>query len=69
MFVEVKARANSDYGYSAEFVNRAKMHKILNCAKYFIQKKRLNDFDIRFDIIGFDGEKHTWIENIFMEEY
>jgi len=69
VFVEVKARATSDFGYSTEFVNREKRKRILKCSKYFMQKNNLNDMDIRFDIIGFDNEKPTWIKNILMEEF
>ncbi len=68
VFIEVKARKTSNFGYSAEFVNGVKRKRILNCAKYFIQKNRLDNLDIRFDVIGFDGENLEWIENIFMEE-
>ncbi len=68
VFVEVKARKTSNFGYSSEFVNGTKRKRILNCAKYFIQKNKLHNFDIRFDVIGFDGKNFEWIENILMEE-
>ncbi len=68
VFVEVKARKTSNFGYSTEFVNGVKRKRILKCAKYFIQKNNLDNLDIRFDVIGFEGEKFEWIENILMEE-
>ena len=68
VFVEVKSRKTSDFGYSSEFVNSAKRKRMLNCAKYYIQKKNLDSMDVRFDVIGFDGEDVEWIENVFMEE-
>ena len=68
VFVEVKARKTSDFGYSSEFVDLAKRKRMLNCAKYYMQKKGLDSMDVRFDVIGFDGENIEWIENVFMEE-
>lgn len=51
VFVEVKARSNLNYGYPSEAVNYKKIHKITNVAKYYILKNRLNNMDIRFDVI------------------
>ena len=68
VFVEVKARKTSEFGYSSEFVNSTKKKRVLNCAKYYMQKKNLVSMDVRFDVIGFDGENVQWIENVFMEE-
>ncbi len=66
--MEVKARHSSDFGYSAEFVNRKKQLRIISCAKYFLLKNNITDVDVRFDVIGMENETIDWIENAFLED-
>lgn len=51
VFVEVKSRSNINYGYPSEAVNYKKINKITNVAKYYLLKNRLDNIDIRFDVI------------------
>lgn len=51
VFVEVKTRTNTNYGYPAEAVNVAKQKHIYNSAKYYIHINNLYNEFIRFDII------------------
>lgn len=51
VFVEVKSRSNINYGYPSEAVNYNKIKKITNVAKYYILKNRLENVNIRFDVI------------------
>lgn len=51
VFVEVKSRSNTNYGYPAEAVNYKKIIKITNVAKYYILKNRFENKKIRFDVI------------------
>ena len=67
VFVEVKARSTSDFGFSVEFVDKNKRKRLKNCINFFIQKFKVKDCDFRFDIIGFDGNKANWIKNVFLE--
>ncbi len=67
VFVEVKARSTSDFGFSVEFVDKNKRKRLKNCINFFIQKFKVKDCDFRFDIIGFDGNKVNWIKNVFLE--
>ena len=48
VFVEVKTRKNSKYGYASEFVDYRKQEKIRKAAMYFIKNY---DADMRFDVI------------------
>ena len=48
VFVEVKTRKNSGYGYASEFVDYRKQEKIRRAAMYFIKS---DDADMRFDVI------------------
>lgn len=51
VFVEVKSRSNINFGYPAEAVNYKKKIKIINVAKYYILKNKLEQMPIRFDVI------------------
>lgn len=51
VFVEVKTRSNTNYGRPAEAVNKIKKFHIIKTAKYYLYKQKINDTNIRFDII------------------
>jgi len=51
IFVEVKFRSGTGFGYAEEFVDAAKRKQVIKAADHFIHEKDwLND--IRFDIVG-----------------
>lgn len=51
VFVEVKTRSNSDYGTPAMAVNSTKKQHLKLAAKKYIYNNRLNNYEIRFDVI------------------
>lgn len=51
IFVEVKTRSGEKYGLPSEAVNSAKIRHLYNTSKYFLQKNRMCDEYIRFDVI------------------
>lgn len=51
VFVEVKTRTSTNYGYAYEAVNKKKQTKIINTALCYIKQYNLKNFQIRFDII------------------
>lgn len=51
VFIEVKTRTNFNYGFPSEAVNKLKQKHILNCVKYYLYCKRLEDRFIRIDVI------------------
>lgn len=51
VFVEVKARATTKYGYPREAVNEYKQRKIRMVAESYLKSKRLLNSYIRFDVI------------------
>lgn len=51
-FIEVKTRRSDGLGYPEEAVNYYKQKKIIQCARHYIHKKRIDDLNIRFDIIS-----------------
>ncbi|WP_422485153.1 YraN family protein [Gudongella sp. DL1XJH-153] len=50
-FIEVKTRMGNDYGYAYESVNSRKQKKIANTSLMYIQKNKLYDVQVRFDVI------------------
>lgn len=51
VFVEVKFRSGTGFGYAEEFVDYTKRKLIIKAADQYIHDTNWN-FDIRFDIIG-----------------
>ena len=51
IFVEVKTRKNTAFGFPAEFVDYKKQQKIMKTAQLYINDNFNAEFDYRFDII------------------
>lgn len=56
VFVEVKFRSGTGFGYAEEFVDYTKRKLIIKAADQYIYEKNWN-FDIRFDIVGVYRDK------------
>jgi putative endonuclease len=52
VFVEVKTRAGSDFGGSAEAVTGWKQRRIAQMAVDFVARRRLHDTPCRFDVVA-----------------
>ena len=64
VFIEVKYRKTSKFGYGYEAVDRRKIMKILKLANYYIQSKKYQDYKIRFDCMSYLGDELDWIKDI-----
>lgn len=65
-FVEVKYRTTNDYGNPLEAVDARKQNQIRKVAMYYLMKNKLSEWTpCQFDVIAFEGEKLTHIENAF----
>ena len=65
-FVEVKYRTTSAYGSPLEAVDFRKQNQIRRVANFYLMKNKLSEWTpCRFDVIAFEGEKMTHIENAF----
>lgn len=64
VFVEVKYRRNSDYGYGSEAIDKRKLKRMYLTGIKYLSEKKLRVKEIRFDMIVFLGEEYTWDENI-----
>lgn len=70
-FVEVKARSRSDYGLPEEAVTYSKQKKLLATAFIYLENKKIESKDMRFDIVSVDlndGETKI-IKNAFDVSY
>lgn len=70
VFVEIKARLQSAYGYPEEAVHPAKQRKIIRVAEWYLKENRLPDVQARFDVLAVSlnqegGFEFRIIENAF----
>ena len=63
VFVEVKARSSTKFGYPAEAVTKSKCLRYLKCAQHYFASKGMEEFQARFDIaeVYFYPEKPPYI--------
>lgn len=67
VFVEVKARKNTNHGYPREFVNKNKIKKLQEVAQIYLIENNLLNVPFRFDVIEiiFSENKIEHIINAF----
>jgi putative endonuclease len=51
VFIEVKTRTNTTYGYAFEAVDIRKQRKIINTSMVYIKYKKYRNTQLRYDII------------------
>jgi putative endonuclease len=67
-FIEVKTRLGINYGYAFESVDSRKQKKIANASLMFLQKNKLSDVQVRYDVIEIypmEEERINHFENAF----
>ncbi len=65
-FIEVKYRATNEFGSPLEAVDYRKQNQIRKVALYYLMKNKLSEWTpCRFDVIAFEGENLTHVENAF----
>jgi len=65
VFIEVKYRENDKSGHPLEAVSVSKQRTISKCAFYYLQKHKLQEESVRFDVVGILGNKIQVIQNAF----
>jgi putative endonuclease len=70
VFVEVKTRTNRDYAEPLEAVTPAKMRRICNTARYYLQRSGLKAIDCRMDVVSVEPDSGksavvTLVKNAF----
>jgi putative endonuclease len=63
-FVEVKTRAGDGYGAPEEAVTRLKRREIEIVAREYLCRHRLDDVDVRFDVISVTVGRNARIEHL-----
>lgn len=70
VFVEVKTRTNFNYGFPSESINKIKKKHMKKSVEYYIYKKNLYNYYLRFDVIEivFQNQKYklNHIKNVFL---
>lgn len=65
-FIEVKYRTTNQYGSPLEAVDYRKQKQIRKVALYYLMMHGLNEWTpCRFDVIAFEGDEITHMENAF----
>lgn len=64
VFIEVKTRKNKNYGSPIDAVDKRKQQHILNASKYFIYINKLENKNIRFDVIEIYAKDKLYINHI-----
>lgn len=68
VFVEVRYRAQNEYGNALESVTPKKQRRIIRTTQYYLQQNNLFDkIPCRFDVLAwdFDPKKIQWIKDAF----
>src|SRR5262245_12910474 len=67
VFVEVRARADGDYGSPEETIRHEKKHRIVHAARVYLQARGIVEeaTPCRFDVIAVEGEEIRYFMNAF----
>jgi len=63
-FVEVRARARSQYGGALASINWHKRRRLLLAARYFLASYA-PPCACRFDVVAFEGSRPVWLRDAF----
>lgn len=65
VFLEVKRRSNTQFGLPREAVTLQKQQTIVQCAKFWLVKKRLYGVPVRFDVVEILDDKIGVIKDAY----
>jgi putative endonuclease len=65
VFVEVKARNRDGFGKGFESITEKKKRNIISVARYYVGKKHLQGYNVRFDVASIDGNVLDYMEGAF----
>lgn len=71
IFIEVRFRKNNHYGSAEESITISKQRKIISSAKEYINRYKLWDMQIQFDVVTLTLDKEdqsiqlNWLKNAF----
>ncbi len=59
VFIEVKARADHEYGHPFNALGSSKQKKIIQTAQSFLARKKIFDKPMRFDVVGLTSDSES----------
>ena len=67
VFIEVRYRKSTNFGYASETVSRPKQKRLISTAwHYLFEHNKARTACVRFDVIGIDHSQNiNWIKNAF----
>jgi putative endonuclease len=65
VFVEVKARGHHGLARGFESITERQKKNIISVARYYVEKKGFQDYNVRFDVASIDGRDFDYIEGAF----
>ena len=68
VFVEVRARAQQQYGGAAASIGWQKKQRIVRAARYYLATRSRRSYDepaCRFDVIAFEAGRLVWLRDEF----
>ena len=65
VFVEVKMRSGDVFGRGFESISGMKKRNIISVARYYMQKNRMYDYNVRFDVASLDSGTLQYFENAY----
>lgn len=68
VFIEVKYRKESTFGWPQEAVTPKKQKKIIKTALMYLKRQGIKNRDIRFDVVSICGSNVEIIKNAFMSD-
>ena len=73
VFVEVKGRLSARFGRASESVDLRKQERILQVARYYLEKNGMWDRNVRFDVVCLESNQSgdfeiSHIENAFGDQ-
>jgi putative endonuclease len=68
VFVEVKKRNTPTFGDPLHAINRRKKQHMIKSALFYMKSHNAFNRNVRFDVVGIDGDKVKIIKNAFMVE-
>ena len=63
VFVEVKTRKSTAFGYPEEAIDERKCHKLAMTAECYLAEHRLHEMDYRIDSVGIEMEPGGRLKN------
>ena len=65
VFVEVKSAYTNKYGHPSERVDKKKISNITNCAQDYLIVNKIENYDLRFDVVTFTNGQLEHYPNAF----